>query len=486
MANSNNLLVTGKEKPAVSNKSRARTSFFTAGKVALSVIAAAAAVSATELLVSKGEPFTTRGNTRVSPDSLLARDGAGHYGALLTVTPNGGSATKTPIREGDSVAIDGTNVKLMAATVGARTVWFTFDTTAVTGPDSTFALSIGQSKDTLGASITSVDFSRVPSNGEYGAILRINTARGTSIVELKPGETARVLTSSGKAVDIKAVSTASTYSESTVELQVTEVSTSKLVVKDHPLDIYGCRISVNGIGVRVDETGRTDYVSVSVKVPNGATIAKELVMNVPVSVVDTVSGSAISLTATSAAQMGDSVAANIIVEQVQNTSVFALGQSVAVDTIVGTVKLTDAHDSVAVFDVNGESVTATVGDEVTLPTYKAGKKVTFTVTSLALGKDSAFATVVIKVNDQLSTFNSSKGLFTAHQDRIVSLSKNRYGLVFAEPGNHTASIYDISGRLVASLPFSGMRGVVDLSILPSGRYVMSIDGMKALGHSIQH
>ncbi|MCX6774342.1 MAG: hypothetical protein NTY68_05105, partial [Candidatus Micrarchaeota archaeon] len=117
MANSNKLLVTGKE-PAVSKKQR-KNSFFTAGKAALSIIAAAATINATELLVSKGESFSTKNKTVVSPDSLLAKNASGHYGALLTVTPSGGSSTKTPIREGDSLTLGGTNVKLMAVTAGA-------------------------------------------------------------------------------------------------------------------------------------------------------------------------------------------------------------------------------------------------------------------------------------------------------------------------------------------------------------------------------
>ena len=214
MANSIKSLVAG-TAPAVNNRSKAKSSFFTAAKVALALITAAGAAQATELLLKKGQAFSTKSNTTLSADSLLAKNANGKYGALLTITPSGKSSTKSSIREGDSIVVDQTKVKLLGVTVGARTTWFTFDTTAVTGPDTTFTLSQGHSKDTLGTTITATDFARVPNqNGSYDAILTICTVRGISIIQIGPGETKRIAVGAtpGAAVDIKAIRTASTFS----------------------------------------------------------------------------------------------------------------------------------------------------------------------------------------------------------------------------------------------------------------------------------
>jgi|GEM_PF-6060546 len=490
MANISKSLVAG-TAPAVRKNSKARTSIFTAAKVALALVTAVGVAHATELLLKKGQAFKTKNNTTLSPDSLLAKNGSGKYGALLTVTPAGGSSSTIPIREGDSIAVDNTKVKLLSVTVGVRTIWFGFDTTTTataTGSDTTFTLGQGQSKDTLGAGITATDFARVPNpNGSYDAILTVRTVRGVSIVQIGPGETKRVIVGAtpGDAVDIKAVKTNSTFSASSVELHVTDVNTVKNVTNSAPLSAYGYTISVTGIGTKVDSSGTTSYVAATVKTPKGATVTEQLVINRSVSIVDTATGAGISITAKDASQVGTLVSADLAVEPIQNTSVFTLGQSVTLDSSFGTIKLVDAHDSIAVFDVNGDTVQATVGKEVTFSGHN-GKTLTMTITELAIGKNSAFATAATEYGSSVSVLNASKGLFTAHQDRIVQLSGNRYGLVFAKPGNHTAHVYDISGRMVASLPFNGNRGIVDLSILPAGRYVISTEGMNALGHSIQY
>jgi hypothetical protein len=489
MANSIKSSVAG-TAPAVNKKSKARRYFSMAGKAVLALTTAAAVTAqATELLLKKGEAFSTKNNTTLSPDSLLAKDGNGKYGALLTVTPAGGSSSKTAIREGDSMVVDKTNVKLLGVTVGVRTIWFSFDTTSLTGPDTAFTLNQGASKDTLGTSITATDFARVPNkDGSYDAILTIRTVRGVSIIQIGPGETKRVAVGAtpGEAVDIKAIRTVSTFSESSVELQVTDVNTVKSVTNSAPLSAYGYTISVTGIGQKVDSTGTASYVAATVKTPKGATISEQLSINKSVSIVDSATGIGISITAKDASQVGTTVTADLAVEPVQNTSIFTLGQSVTLDTSFGTIKLVDAHDSIAVFDVNGSTVQATVGKEATF-SGRNGKALTITITDLAVGKNSAFATANIESSIPVgSVLNTSKGLFTAHMDRIVQLSHNRYGLVFAKPGNHTASVFDVSGRLVVSLPFNGNRGIVDLSTLPAGRYVISTEGMNALGQGIQY
>ncbi|MCX6773559.1 MAG: hypothetical protein NTY68_00990, partial [Candidatus Micrarchaeota archaeon] len=368
--------------------------------------------------------------------------------------------------------------------------WFTFDTTAITGPDSVFTLTQGHSKDTLGVNITATDFARVPNkDGSFDAILTVKTVRGTSIVQLGPGETKRVVVGAtpGDAVDIKAINTTSTFSNSSVELQVTAVNTVKTVTNSAPLSAYGYTISVTGIGQKVDSSGTTSYVAATVKMPKGATLTEQLVINKSVSIVDTSTGTGISITAKSASQVGTSISSDLVVEQIQNTSVFTLGNSVALDSSIGTIKLVDAHDSVAVLDINGDTLEATVGKALTFTGHN-GKTASITVTDLAIGKSSAFATatVVNSSGQAISSLKTSRGLFTAHQDIIVQLSHNRYGLVFASPGSHTVSIYNMEGRLVSSLPFNGSRGTVDLSILPAGKYVISIGGMNAIGQSIQH
>jgi hypothetical protein len=490
MANISKSLVAG-TAPADNKKSKAGRYFSMAGKAALVLTTAAAMTAqATELLLKKGQAFSTKNNTTLSPDSLLAKNGNGKYGALLTITPSGGTSSKIPIREGDSMFVDNTKVKLLSVTVGVRTIWFGFDTTTTTavGPDTSFTLGQGQSKDTLGTSITATDFARVPNqNGSYDAILTVRTVRGVSIVQIGPGETKRVAVGAtpGQAVDIKAIKTASTFSASSVELQATAVNTVKAATNSAPLSAYGYTISVTGIGQKVDSSGTTSYVAATVKAPNGTSLSEQLIINKPVSIVDTSTGAGIAITAKDASQVGTSVSANLAVEQIQNASVFTLGQPVTLDTSFGTMKLVDAHDSVAVFNVNGDTVQVTVGKEATLTGHN-NKTLKITVTDLAVGKNSAFATTSIKYSGQTNALNPSKGLFTAHQDRIVLLSNNRYGLVFAKPGRHTASVYGISGRLVASLPFNGNRGIVDLSALPAGRYVISTEGMNALGQSIQY
>jgi hypothetical protein len=393
------------------------------------------------------------------------------------------------MREGDSTVIGGTSTKLVKVTVGARDIWFTVDTAAITGPDSVFTLNQGDSKDTLGASITATDFARVPNkDGSYDAILTINTVRGVSIVQIGPGETKRVAVGAtpGSAVDIKAVKTTSTASIASVELQATAVSTVKTVANSAPLSIYGYTVSVTGIGEKVDSSGTTTYIAATVKTPKGATISEQFVINKSVSIVDSLTGTGISITAKSATEVGTTVSADLVVEQVQNASVLALNQPVTLDSTIGTIKLVDAHDSVAVLDINGSTVQATVGRATTFAGLN-GSSVTMTVTELAIGKSSAFATAMIESESAAySVINAPKGLFTAHQDRIVQLSQNRYGLVFAEKGSHTATVYDMAGRLVASFPFNGQRGTVDLSILPAGRYAISVQGMNALGQCIQH
>ncbi len=484
MAGLNESIVAG-SRPAVSKslKTASKRALHYFRAAALTVLSTAFVATATELLLQKGQAFTTSKGTIVSPDSLLARE-SGKYGVLLNINPSAGPDTAMSMREGDSTIIDNTNIIFVKATVGARSTWFTFDTAAITGPDTTFRLTQGQTKDTLGATITALDFSNVQNlNGSYSAILSVRTARGTSIIELGAGESKSVLldTVPGTAILIRAAETNPALSS--IELQVSQISTVQIINSEMPpVNMYGYRISIDSLSQITDSTGTRDVILATVRTGDRS-LAQALEINKPVSIIDTSTNTGISITAKSATQVGDSVSVDLVIERIQNASVFALGQTV-VDSAIGTMRLIGAHDSVAVFEINGDTVEAVVGQRITF-LGSSGRTIKFTVMELAIGRGSAYATVNTEGEEPVSV-KPRGGIAATQMDRIIPLSQGRYSLVFAKPGAHTVSVYNIQGRLVASLPCNGSRAIVDLSRigLATGKYVISVEGMHALGQRI--
>jgi hypothetical protein len=489
MAGSNESIVAG-SRPAVSKpfkraSKRALHYFRTA---ALAVLAGVSAAKATELLLQKGQAFTTSKGTSISPDSLLAQQ-SGKYGVLLNIKPSTGPDTAISMREGDSTVIDNTNIKFLTATVGARSIWFDFDTSSVIQPDTTFRLTQGQPKDTLGATITVLDFSNVQNlNGSYSALLSVQTARGTSIIELGAGESKSVLvdTVPGTAILIKAVKTNPALSGGSVNLQVAQISTVQTISGGMNINLYGYDMHVTEISQITDSTGTRDVVLATVRTPEDTIFTQAFEINKPVSMIDTATNTGVSITMKSATQAGNSISVDFIAEKIQNASVFALGQT-ATDSAIGTMKLIGAHDSVAVFEINGDTVEAVVGKRITF-LGSSGRTIKFTVQALSIGRSSAYATVNVEAEAPTIGVRPSNGISAMHTDRIIQLSQNRYGLIFAKPGAHTVSVYNIQGRLVASLPCSGSRAIVDFSRmrLSAGRYILSVNGMSALGQCIGH
>jgi hypothetical protein len=481
MAGSNQSTLAGRS-PEVRNSKRISHYLKAA---AIAVFATVSTAKAAELLLEKGQPFTTSKGTIVSPDSLLARS-SGRYGVLLNINPASGPDTSMAMREGDSTIIDNTNVKFVSATVGARSTWFTFDTAAILGPDTTFRLTKGESKDTLGATISVLDFSGVQNlNGSYSAILSVRTARGTSVMELGAGESKPVLldTVPGTAILIRAVETNPALSGGSVELQVSQISTVRAINSEMPpVNIYGYRISIDSLSQITDSSGTRDVVLATVRTGD-TSLAQVLEIDKPVSIIDTSTNTGISITAKSATQVGDSVSVNLVVERIQNASVFALGQTV-VDSTIGTMKLIGAHDSVAIFEINGDTVETVVGQRITF-LGSSGRTIRLTVMELAIGRNSAYATVNTEGEEPVSV-KPRGGIAAMQMDRIIPLSQGRYSLVFSKPGAHTVSVYNVQGRLVASLPFNGSRAIVDFSSmgLSAGAYVISVEGMHALGQRL--
>jgi hypothetical protein len=148
------------------------------------------------------------------------------------------------------------------------------------------------------------------------------------------------------------------------------------------------------------------------------------------------------------------------------------------------MKLIGAHDSVAIFEINGDTVETVVGQRITF-LGSSGRTIRLTVMELAIGRNSAYATVNTEGEEPVSV-KPRGGIAAMQMDRIIPLSQGRYSLVFSKPGAHTVSVYNVQGRLVASLPFNGSRAIVDFSSmgLSAGAYVISVEGMHALGQRL--